>query len=63
MHVVVHARQHFADSELTIFEQRFSSLILLPPWPKEVMFLVALVCLFVCLFVGNITQKVKCELQ
>ena len=25
---------------------------------KEVMFLVALVCLFVCLFVYNITQKV-----
>ena len=25
---------------------------------KEVMFLVALVCLFVCLFVDNITQKV-----
>ena len=24
---------------------------------KEVMFLVALVCLFVCLFVDNITQK------
>ena len=40
---------------------------LLPPWQKEVMFLVALVCLFaclffvcmfVCLFVDNITQKV-----
>ena len=27
------------------------------PWQKEVMFLVALVCLFVCLFVSNITQK------
>ena len=25
---------------------------------KEVMFLVVLVCLFVCLFVDNITQKV-----
>ena len=25
---------------------------------KEVMFLVALVCLFVCLFVDNISQKV-----
>ena len=31
---------------------------LLLPWQKEVMFLVALVCLSVCLFVDNITQKV-----
>ena len=31
--------------------------ILLPPWQKEVMILVALVCLFVCLLVDNITQK------
>ena len=32
--------------------------ILLPSWQKEVMFLVVLVCLFVCLFLSNITQKV-----
>ena len=31
---------------------------LLPPWQNQVMFLVALVCLSVCLFVENITQKV-----
>ena len=30
---------------------------------KEVMFLVALVCLFVCLFVANITQKVMNGLE
>ena len=32
--------------------------LLLPPLAKEVMFLVALVCLSVCLSVDNITQKV-----
>ena len=31
---------------------------LLSPWQNQVMFLVALVCLSVCLFVENITQKV-----
>ena len=30
---------------------------------KEVMFLVALVCLFVCLFVDNITQNVMNGLE
>ena len=32
----------------------------LPPW--HVMFSVALVCLFVCLFVDSITQKVMNEI-
>ena len=33
-------------------------LIIITSLAKEVMFLVALVCLFVCLSVNNITQKV-----
>ena len=35
----------------------------LPPWQKEVMVLVALVCLSVCLLVSNITQHFINELQ
>ena len=35
----------------------------IPPWQKKVMFLVGLVCLFVCLLVSNVTQNVMKRLQ
>ena len=38
--------------------QLFSWVFFVTSLAKEVMFLVALVCLFVCLSVDNITQKV-----
>ena len=42
----------------TNWSSRKLSDVLITSLAKEIMFLVALVCLFVCLFVDNITQKV-----